>query len=163
MLKRLLVVSLITAAATTSLAQGQSTIQTPTLTPQTSGTTQLLIAVSPVNSQVVWAAGTGGTFVVTTDGGNTWRAGVVPGTDQLQFRDVQGVSDQVAYLLSIGNDPDNFRIYKTADGGATWDLQFKNEAASAFYDCFAFWTPNRASPTAIRCMGYFPSFAQTME
>jgi photosystem II stability/assembly factor-like uncharacterized protein len=36
-----------------------------------------LIAVSPVNPQVVWAAGRAGTFVVTTDGGNAWRAGVV--------------------------------------------------------------------------------------
>ena len=83
MLNRSLLVFLITAAATIGLAQEPSKIQAPTLTPQTSGTTQLLIAVSPVNSQVVWAAGTGGTYVVTTDGGNTWRAGVVPGTDQL--------------------------------------------------------------------------------
>jgi photosystem II stability/assembly factor-like uncharacterized protein len=156
MLNRLLVIFLITAAATIGLAQGPSKIQPPTLTPQTSGTTQLLIAVSPVNSQVVWAAGTGGTYVVTTDGGNTWRAGVVPGTDQLQFRDVQGVSDKVAYLLSIGNDPDNFRIYKTADGGATWDLQFKNEAASAFYDCFAFWTPNHGLAHSDSVHGIFP-------
>src|SRR5271168_4284544 len=48
-----------------------------------SGTTQLLIAVSPVNSRVVWAAGTGGTYVVTTDGGETWKAAVVPGAENL--------------------------------------------------------------------------------
>jgi photosystem II stability/assembly factor-like uncharacterized protein len=156
MLKRLLVVFLITAAATLGLAQRSSKIQPPTLTPQNSGTTQLLIAVSPVNSQVVWAAGTGGTYVVTTDGGNTWRAGVVPGTDQLQFRDVQGVSDKVAYLLSIGNYPDNFRIYKTTDGGATWELQFLNYAADAFYDCFAFWTPNHGVAHSDSVHGIFP-------
>src|SRR6202453_4016659 len=95
-------------------------VKQPTITPQVSGTTQLLIAVSPVNENVVWAAGTGGTYVVTTNGGKTWKSGVVPGADQLQFRDVQGVSDKIAYLLSIGNDPDNFQIYKTEDGGATW-------------------------------------------
>src|SRR5215813_11784366 len=82
----------------------------PTLTPQNSGTTELLIAVSPVSPNVVWASGTGGTFVVTTDGGNTWTSGVVPGAETLQFRDVQGVSDKIAYLLSIGNGTDS-RIY----------------------------------------------------
>ena len=45
----------------------------PTLTPQNSGTTNGLIAVSPVNPQVVWASGRNGTFTVTTDGGETWR------------------------------------------------------------------------------------------
>ena len=91
----------------------------PTLTPQNSGTTATLIGLSPVNSHVVWASGTGGTFVVTTDGGNHWHAGVVPGAETLQFRDVQGISDKVAYLLSIGSGTDS-RIYKTTDGGATW-------------------------------------------
>ena len=161
MLKPLLVAFLITASATFGCAQQRSTIQPPTLTPQTSGTTQLLIAVSPVNSQIVWAAGTGGTYVVTTDGGNTWRAGVVPGTDQFQFRAVHGVSDKVAYLMSIGNDPDNFRIYKTTDGGATWELQFKNEAANAFYDCFAFWTPNRGITHSDSVHGIFPDIRTT--
>src|ERR1700734_12711 len=98
MLKRSLAVFLI-ASASMGFAQDWHH-QRPTLTPQTSGTTQLLIAVSPVNSQVVWAAGTGGTYVLTTNGGATWTAGVVPGADQFQFRDVYGGSDKVAYLRS---------------------------------------------------------------
>ncbi len=157
MTKRSFAVLLISACATLGFAQ----VNPPTLTPQNSGTTQLLIAVSPVNANVVWASGTGGTYVVTTDGGNTWRAGVVPGTDQLQFRAVHGVSDQIAYLMSIGNDPDQFRIYKTTDGGATWDLQFKNEATLAFYDCFAFWTPDRAIAHSDSVHGHFPDLRTT--
>src|SRR5207302_9845121 len=82
----------------------------PTLTPQVSGTTNGLIAVSPVNASVVWASGRKGTFVVTTDGGATWKPGVVAGAESLQFRDVEGVSANVAYLLSIGNGTDS-RIY----------------------------------------------------
>ena len=67
-----------------------SQVNQPTLTHQRSNTEQLLIAVSPVNSKVVWAAGTGGAYTVTTDGGETWTAGRVPGAEMLQFRDVQG-------------------------------------------------------------------------
>ena len=132
-------------------------LQQPTLTPQNSGTTQLLISVSPVNSKVVWAAGTGGTYVVTTDGGTHWRSGVVPGAKNLQFRDVQGVSDKVAYLMSIGQGgPKDFRIYKTVDGGAHWTVQYTNPVSRAFYDCFAFWTPDRGITHSDSVNGVFP-------
>jgi photosystem II stability/assembly factor-like uncharacterized protein len=155
MLKRGLAVFLFAAFSTLGFAQPPNSHQ-PKLTPQTSGTTQLLIAVSPVNSQVVWAAGTGGTYVLTTDGGNSWKAGVVPGAENLQFRDVQGVSDQVAYLLSIGNTPETFRIYRTNDGGGTWQVEFINQITLAFYDCFAFWSPNRGVAHSDSVNGVFP-------
>jgi len=143
------------AGATQSFAANQAASRQPRLTPQNSGTTQGLIAVSPVNKRVVWASGRGGTFALTTDGGATWRAGVVPGAEALQFRDVEGVSDSVAYLLSIGNGADS-RIYKTTDGGATWSLQFQNQDPAAFYDCFAFWTPTRGFAQSDSVNGQFP-------
>src|SRR5580692_11481102 len=115
MLKRTLATVLIAAFASVAPAFAQKTYF-PKLIVQNSGTTEGLIAVSPVNSRVVWAAGRHGTFLLTTDGGNTWNSGVVPGAKWLQFRDVQGVSDRIAYLQSIGNDPSDFRIYKTEDG-----------------------------------------------
>jgi photosystem II stability/assembly factor-like uncharacterized protein len=161
MLKRALVVFLIAASATIGFAQEPWKVHQPKLTPQKSGTTQLLIAVSPVNSRVVWAAGTGGTYVVTTDGGETWNAGVVPGAEALQFRDVHGVSEKVAYLMSIGNNTTDFRIYKTVDGGATWTIQFENETVNAFYDCFAFWTPKRGITHSDSVNGVFPDIRTT--
>jgi photosystem II stability/assembly factor-like uncharacterized protein len=133
----------------------------PKLTSQNSDTTNGLIAVSPVNSHVVWASGRNGTFTKTIDGGKTWHSGVVPGAESLQFRDVQGVSDKVAYLLSIGNGADS-RIYKTEDGGATWTLQFQNQDPNAFYDCFAFWTPTRGLAQSDSVNGRFPTI-QTLD
>lgn len=157
MLKRpLLLTMLIAVAATAGYAKDGWRGHQPTFTPQHSGTTQLLIAVSPVNSRVVWAAGTGGTYVVTTDGGSHWRSGVVPGAESLQFRDVQGVSERVAYLLSIGDNTGDFRIYKTEDGGAHWRIQFQNTTTNAFYDCFAFWTPDRGIAHSDSVNGVFP-------
>jgi photosystem II stability/assembly factor-like uncharacterized protein len=158
MSKLSLAVFLMVASATITFAQ---TIHQPKLTPQNSNTTQLLISVSPVSDRVVWAAGTHGTYVVTTDGGNTWRAGTVPGAQFLQFRDVQGVSDQIAYLMSIGNGTEAFRIYKTEDGGATWKVQFTNKTPNAFYDCFAFWTPDRGITHSDSVNGVFPDIRTT--
>lgn len=128
----------------------------PTLTPQQSGTTNRLQAVSPVNARVVWASGVGGTFTLTTDGGATWRAGVVPSAESLEFRDVQGVSDRVAYLLSSGKGGDS-RIYRTGDGGATWTLQFQSRDPEAFYDCFAFWDRRHGVTLSDAVGGRFPA------
>jgi photosystem II stability/assembly factor-like uncharacterized protein len=127
----------------------------PTITPQVSGTTQRLQAVSPVDHRVVWVSGVGGTFALTTDGGDTWRAGVVPGADSLEFRDVQGVSERIAYLLAAGPG-DRSRIYRTEDGGRTWSLQFTNRDSSAFYDCFAFWDARRGFTMSDAVAGRFP-------
>lgn len=159
MLKRAFAIFLVVAfAVTVSLAQP---VHQPKLAPQTSGTTQLLISVSPVNDRVVWASGTGGTYVVTTDGGKHWKAAVVPGADALQFRDVYAVSDKIAYLMSIGNNTTDFRIYKTLDGGANWTIEFTNQTVNAFYDCFGFWTPRRGIAHSDSVNGVFPELRTT--
>jgi photosystem II stability/assembly factor-like uncharacterized protein len=158
---RLLVIFLLIGFAYSSLAEDRPSVHQPTLTQQNSGTAQGLIAVSPVNARVVWAAGGGGTFLVTTNGGETWKSGVVPGAEALQFRDIQGVSDRIAYLLSIGSNPTDFRIYKTENGGETWSLEFENQNPSAFYDCFAFWTPKRGIAHSDSVNGKFPDLRTT--
>jgi photosystem II stability/assembly factor-like uncharacterized protein len=129
---------------------------TPTFTPQQSGTTERLQAVSPVDDQIVWASGTGGTFTLTTDGGQTWHAGVVAGASNLEFRDVEGISDKVAYLMSAGPGEQS-RIFKTDDGGQTWNRQFKSSNPGAFYDCFAFFTPQRGITFSDAVNGVFPA------
>lgn len=118
-----------------------SAFVTPTMTDQNSGTDVLFIAVSPVDENVVWASGTGGTYTRTTDGGATWETAIVPGADSLQFRDVHAVDANTAYLLSIGNG-ESSRIYKTTDAGKTWTLQFTNTEPNGFFDCMDFWDAN---------------------
>jgi photosystem II stability/assembly factor-like uncharacterized protein len=127
----------------------------PRLEEQRSGTTNRLQAVSPVNANVVWASGVGGTFAVTVDGGTHWRTGVVQGADSLEFRDVQGVSADEAYLLSAGPGI-NSRIYMTINGGRSWTQQFRNFDPKAFYDCFAFWTAERGLVFSDAVDGRFP-------
>ena len=127
----------------------------PTLTPRQSGTTNRLQAISPVSDRIAWASGVGGTYAVTTDGGTTWRSGVVPGADSLEFRDVEGVSESIAYLLAAGPG-DRSRIYKTRDGGRSWSLQFTSRDTSAFYDCFAFWDERRGFTMSDAVAGRFP-------
>jgi photosystem II stability/assembly factor-like uncharacterized protein len=132
----------------------------PTLQPQRSGTTRRLQAISAVNPQVAWASGLGGTFVRTTDGGRSWHAGVVPGADSLEFRDIEAVSDRVAYLLAAGEGSAS-RIYKTVDAGRTWSLQFRSSDPKAFFDCLAFWSPTRGLAISDAVAGRFPALLTT--
>lgn len=114
----------------------------PALEEQVSGTTELLQAVSVVDEDVVWVSGHGGTWARTTDGGATWRAGVVAGADTLQFRDVHALDARTAWLLAAGTG-ELSRIYRTDDAGATWSLQWTNPEPEGFYDCLEFWDARR--------------------
>lgn len=115
----------------------------PVLTPQRSGTTALLQAVSVVSDRVVWVSGHDGTYARTTNGGATWAAARVPGADTLQFRDVEAVSADTAWLMSAGAG-DLSRIYTTTDGGAHWTLRWRSAEPRAFLDCIARWDARRA-------------------
>src|SRR5690242_10627602 len=109
----------------------------PKWTLQTSGVTARLRGVSAVSERVAWASGSGATVLRTTDGGATWNKLRVT-TDALDFRDIDAIDAQTAYVLSIGNGPAS-RIYKTIDAGATWTMQFKNDDPKAFLDAMSFW------------------------
>ncbi|HEU4795971.1 MAG TPA: hypothetical protein VFT02_10105, partial [Pyrinomonadaceae bacterium] len=104
---------------------------------QTSGVTARLRGVSAVNERVAWSSGAGSTVLRTTDGGATWQKLNVT-SDTLDFRDVDAIDAQTAYILSIGNGPDS-RIYKTTDAGATWTMQFQGDDKKVFLDAMSFW------------------------
>src|SRR3954451_14866603 len=127
-------------------------------TPQTSGTTASLRGIAVVNDRVAWGAGTGGTYIVTTDAGATWKASQVPGADSLDFRDVHAVDEKTAWLMSAGPG-DKSRIYRTTDGGAHWTLEFTNPDAAGFFDAIAFWDPNRGLVVGDPVDGRFVVFA----
>src|SRR5215213_5889903 len=112
----------------------------PRWTVQTSGVNQRLRGVSAVSDQVAWASGAGSTVLRTADGGLTWEMFIVS-SDRLDFRDIDAIDEQTAYVMSIGNGPAS-RIYKTTDAGRMWKLQFRNDNEKAFLDAMSFWDAN---------------------
>jgi photosystem II stability/assembly factor-like uncharacterized protein len=91
-----------------------------------------------VSPDIAWVSGTQGTYALTADGGKSWSVGTVPGAEKLDFRDVAAFGAGTAYLLSAGPG-DASRIYKTVNGGESWELQFKSADPGAFLDAIAFW------------------------
>lgn len=103
---------------------------------QVSHTKESLRGVSVVDASIIWASGTGGTYLLTSDGGKNWAAHQVPGAESLDFRGVKAFGPH-AFLLAAGPG-DKSRIYHTADSGNHWELQFTNPEAKGFLDCMAF-------------------------
>ncbi len=129
------IVVLICSAVACARAQSPAS---PSWVVQESGTTASLRGVSAVNAKVVWASGSGGTYLTTIDGGATWKAAKVPGASDVDFRAVRAFDDKTAFLLSIGNG-EKSRIYRTENGGEQWQLLYTNPDPKGFFDALAFW------------------------
>lgn len=95
-----------------------------------------LRGLSVVDDQIIWASGSDGTWLCTSDGGQTWRNGTVPGASHLDFRDIHALNPLQAWVISAG---DTCRIYYTDNGGLSWALQYENFQKDIFFDGFAFW------------------------
>jgi photosystem II stability/assembly factor-like uncharacterized protein len=128
------------AATSLALASGGSHDYGWQLTP--TGSAARLRGLSVVSERVVWTSGSLGTVLRTTNRGRTWDSVGPPGTETLQFRDIEAFSRRTAVILSIGEGPDS-RIYRTEDGGRTWTLTFVNPDPAAFYDCMTFFDDKR--------------------
>jgi photosystem II stability/assembly factor-like uncharacterized protein len=107
--------------------------------PQQSNTTaefRGLVALSPT---VVWASGTRGRVVRTTDGGTTWRVDTIPGADSLDLRSIAARSATRAVAMTAGEaEKGAAKIFRTTDG-VRWAEQFDTREKGAFLDAIAFW------------------------
>lgn len=99
-----------------------------------------LRGVSVVSTKVIWASGSHGAYLRTTDAGHTWQPANVPDAANLDFRGIVAFSADEAFLMSSG-PADQSRIYHTSDGGQHWSLQFTNSNPKGFFDSMAFWDP----------------------
>lgn len=89
-----------------------------------------------VNKDVVWASGSGGTVIRTTDAGKSWKKFNIPKSEEIEFRDIEAVDENRAVILGAGAPA---RVYSTTDGGESWQLGYENTDERVFFDAFSFW------------------------
>lgn len=82
---------------------------------------------------VIWACGSNGVILRSVDDGKTWKRLRVQGGDALDFRGIVAFDATTAYVMSIGGGAQS-RIYKTADGGENWKLEFSDKRTAFFLD-----------------------------
>lgn len=106
---------------------------------QTSGLDTNLRGISVSSSEqgrVVWASGSNGVVLRSTDDGRTWKQPTVAGEGNLDFRDIEGFGADVAFVMSSG-EREKSRIFKTTDGGKIWKLQYSDQRPGFFLDALA--------------------------
>src|SRR5437660_7185978 len=89
-----------------------------------------------VPAPVVWASGSNGAILKSIDEGTTWKRLHVAGGDALDFRGIVAFNASTAYVMSSG-EGEKSRIYKTTDGGETWNLQYTDKRKEFFLDSIA--------------------------
>ncbi len=107
---------------------------------QNSGTDAHFRAISAVNEQIVWAGGSKGTVLRTTNGGKNWEVIRINGAEKLDFRGIKGMNEKTAVVVSAGlAEEGQARIYYTNDAGKTWKEVWQTTQKGVFLDGVDFW------------------------
>lgn len=102
----------------------------------TTGTDVSFRGLSVVDNSVAWVGGTKGSVGKTVNGGTNWTFYKVNGCEQCDFRSVYAFDERHAVITNAGSPA---YIFKTNNGGETWDVVYKNEDTAAFIDGIDFW------------------------
>jgi len=90
---------------------------------------------SVVNNKVAWLSSSSGYTAITHDGGHTWKWQQVKGFEKADFRDIEAFSEKEAIIMSSGTPA---LVLKTIDGGANWQLKYRNDDKTYFLDAMDF-------------------------
>jgi photosystem II stability/assembly factor-like uncharacterized protein len=112
------------------------------------------------NKYILWASGTKGTVLRSSDEGRSWQQLKVDGGADLDFRDIEAFGASTAYLMSSG-DGEKSRIYKTTDQGKSWTLQYTDKRAGFFLDSLACDSPTHCFALSDPVDGKFLILATT--
>lgn len=90
---------------------------------------------SVVSGEVIWVSGTDGIVGRSTDGGRSWNWAGVPGCDSCDWRDIVAFNNKEALVINAGEPA---HIFRTADGGLTWEQVYFNDTKGIFFDGMEF-------------------------
>ena len=87
------------------------------------------------SDSTIWASGTGGTIAHSTNSGKTWNICIVPGAENLDFRDIHAISPQTIVAMTSGTPA---CVYRSTNGGSDWQRVYENKEEKVFLDALSF-------------------------
>ena len=130
--------------------------------------------ISIVDENVVWVRAHDGNpdtnnniqeYTMTSDGGATWTAGTINiGSPTSGIAMIHGISATTAWLVAFPHaSGDDQGIFKTTDGGATWNKQetASYSDAASFANVVYFWDENNGFAQGDPVDGYYELYTTT--
>lgn len=111
-------------------------VQVPVFVEFATGSTASFRALHPLDARTCWASGSGGTVLLTTDGGVTWQNVGPADAGPRDFRSLHAFSRDVAVIAVAGQPAE---VWRTDDGGRHWQRVLHDADPAAFFDALAFW------------------------
>ena len=105
------------------------------LTELESNTAASLRGLHVIDENVVWASGSLGTVLLTTDGGKSWTVNRVAGAAQNDFRSIYAWDEKRAMVFGVAGPEFG---YKTEDGGKSWEVVFQDTSKGLFFNSLKF-------------------------
>lgn len=88
-----------------------------------------------VSENVIWASGSGGSVLISKNGGLNWKIIHVAGAETNDFRSIHAWDEKCAMVFGIAGP--NFG-YSTEDGGENWNVVFQDTTAGLFFNSLKF-------------------------
>ncbi len=88
-----------------------------------------------VDENVIWAGGSGGTVLLSTNSGETWEEMIVPGAETNDFRSIYAWDKRRAMVFGVAG-PDFG--YLTEDGGENWEVAYRDTTTGLFFNSLKF-------------------------
>ncbi|WP_167605060.1 oxidoreductase [Maribellus sediminis] len=88
-----------------------------------------------VDENVIWASGSGGTILLSTDSGESWKEMKVQGAEENDFRSIYARDKNHAIVFGIAG-PDFG--YSTTNGGESWEVVYRDTTAGLFFNSLKF-------------------------
>lgn len=102
------------------------------------GPVKSIRGMSVPTDSLIWVSGTGGMVGKSTDGGQHWEWIQVPGCDSCDWRGIEAFNSREALVVNAGEPA---HIFRTSDGGKTWERVYFNDTKGIFLDGMAFRSP----------------------
>ncbi len=109
--------------------------QPPALQLLTRGPIKSIRGMSVVSDQVIWVSGTDGMVGKSTDGGQQWQWLRVKGCDSCDWRSIAAFNEREALVINAGAQA---HVFRTANGGQTWEKVYYNNTKGIFFDGVVF-------------------------
>ncbi len=101
----------------------------------TEGTKTSIRGLSVVSNSIIWASGSNGLVIKTTDAGKHFTYLKVKGYEQRDFRDIKAFDSNMAIIMAVAQPA---LILKTKDGGNKWYKVFEDTTKGMFLDAMDF-------------------------